>query len=592
MGRIFLLFIICFFSLNFNARSQNLTNEGTDFWIGFTEVYDMTNAIFEINITSAVATTGTVKIIGGSGFTTSFKVVPGLVTIIRIPSGDAHNPLTEKIVNRAIHVESVHPISVFASTYERVSQSEASVCLPTQSLGSDYMITTYPYEKINTGISAASEFVVVCGPKPIQIEITPTCPTLGGNPAGKPIFLEMIPGDMYQVQTHGEFPCDLSGSTVKAINGTDLFAVYNGHKMTSLTAGNYDCKPTSCPLYETAYPTDSWGYQHIVVLTKSQKVNLYRVVALRDSCDIFENGMYVRTINSGEVYEDTLRSESLFIRTTKKASVSQFMVSYECSGKGTGDPSLVVLNPIEQMYLDTITFFVGYYNGIFNHFISVITRTSDIETIILDDKPLTGFKPVAHDSSYSYAIIKTLVGSHTISTTGTGFLAYSYGNILTESYFYAAGVCVNLIDDTTRYPPAPITFPFSNDSHSEFVEKMEVDYNQSTYEIAQTLIKNPSLSIDVNGYTSTPGDSLYNLQLSADRATTVRDYIVQHIKSIYEKNSQVYTFNESRIAVRAFGEDLNFLIEQNDNDLINDDEITRESKQAKNRRVEVEFRYE
>jgi hypothetical protein len=517
MSKNFLLFIGCFYLLNFNAQSQNLTNEGTDFWIGFTEVHDMNNAIFELNITSSITTTGKVEIIGGSGFTTTFKVVPNTVTIIRIPSEDAHNPVTEKIVNRAIHIVSLHPISVFASTYERTSQSEASVCLPTQSLGSDYMITTYPYAKVNGGISQASEFLVVCGPQPIQIEITPTCPTLGGNEAYKPILVDMNPGDLYQVQTHGDFPCDLSGSGVKATNGNDLFAVYNGHKMTSLTAGNDDCRPTSCPLFETAYPTDSWGYEHIVVLTKSQKVNLYRVVALRDSCAIFENGIYVQTINSGEVYEDTLRSESLFIRTTQKASVSQFMVSYECGGKGTGDPSLVVLNPNEQMCLDTITFFAGYYNGIFNHFISVITRTSDTETILLNNQPLTGFKPVAYDTSYSYTIVKTLVGSHTLSTTGKGFLAYSYGNMLTESYFYSSGVCVNPVKETTRFLPPPVIFPFPNDEHIPFVEKMESDFHETTFDLAQTLIRNADLKIQINGYTSTPGDSLYNLQLAADR---------------------------------------------------------------------------
>jgi outer membrane protein OmpA-like peptidoglycan-associated protein len=590
MSKTFLLFIGCSFLLNFNLRSQNLTNEGTDFWIGFTEVHRMADATFEINIVSRVNTTGTVSIQGGSGFTTSFNAQAGVATRVIIPSIDGHNGGSSKIVNRAIHVESIDPISVFALTYESRSHSEASICLPSSSLGSEYMITSYPYRKLQDVVSMASEFVVVCGPAPIKIEIIPTCNTNAGNLAGVPFLVDMLPGEMYQLQASHGSGSDLTGTTIKALNGVDKFAIFSGNKMTPVATGNGCSSP--CPLYEVAYPTSTWGYDHIVILAKNQKANIYRLVALRDSCEIFENGKLVGLINSGEVYESTVRNECTFIQTTQKSSVAQLSVSNECSGTRTGDPSMVMLHPNGQMSLDTISFNTALYNGIDKHYVSIITRSDDTTKIIFDDISLHNFKRVLYDSSYSYKILEISLGTHTLTTSGSGMLAYTYGNIFGESYFYSAGASVKNIADTTQALPANVIFPFSNNSHNSFIEIMETNYNQSTYQIAQTLIKNPSLSIDINGYTSTPGDSLYNLQLAADRANTVREYIVQHIKLIYENNSQDYTFNESRIEVRSFGEDLNFLIEKNDNDLINDNEMTRESKQAKNRRVEVVFRYE
>ncbi|MCG8576363.1 MAG: PKD domain-containing protein [Flavobacteriales bacterium] len=446
MKKIFGIFILLVISWNTNA--QNLTNEGTDFWVGFTEVYDETAAIFEINISARQPTTGTVTIIGGSGFTTPFSVVPGVVTTITIPPADAHNPFSETIIDRAIHVESIEPITVYASTFH-LYRSEASVCLPSPSLGSDYMITTYPNRTAPSG-PFESEFVVVCGPDPIQVEIVPSCPTAAGGAPGDPIIVDMVPGDMYQVQADGTSDYDLSGTTVTATNGTDKFAVFNGHKWTHLQVGS--CTSTTAdPLYEIAYPTPSWGYEYIALLTEDQSDNVYRVTALADGCDIYEDATYITTINEGEVYDGQLTAECTYITTSEQAAITQSMITGGCSGTATGDPSMVMLNSNEQMYLDTVTFYAVEYNGLDTNYAAVITRTSDIGTITLNDDPLIGFTPVPYDGTYSYKIFGIDTGSHTLATTGCGFLAYTYGLQWAESYFYAAGVRVNAIDDSISF---------------------------------------------------------------------------------------------------------------------------------------------
>ena len=430
------------------STAQNLTNEGTDFWVGFPEVRDNTSAIFEINISSRTAASGTVEIIGGSGFSTPFTVTPGIVTTISIPAVDAHNPFSEVIIDRAIHVTSDNPVTVYASTFH-LYRSEASVCLPVPSLGSDYMITTYPTKNIS-GQIWESEFVVVCGTDPCQVEIVPTAPTAGGVGAGTPIIVDLLPGEMYQVQSAAVDGYDLTGSTVKATNGTDKFVVFNGHRWTHMQ--NPGCTQTTAdPLYEIAYPSQSWGYEYIALLTEDQDKNMIRVTALEDDTDVLVEGTIVATIDAGEYYDGVITMDATFIESTKPTCVTQAMVTGNCSTTGTGDPSMIVLNSNEQMYLDTVTFYAVEYNGLDTNYASIVTRTTDIGTIELDGVPLAGWTPVPYDPIYSYNTVGIDTGSLTLTSSGCGFLAYTYGLQWAESYFYAAGVRVNSIDDSLSF---------------------------------------------------------------------------------------------------------------------------------------------
>ncbi len=438
--------LISIFCLGFSNRisAQSLTNEGTDFWVAFTEMHDATAAIYEINISSRTATSGTVEIIGY--WSVPFTVVPGFVTTVTIPPIDAHNPFSEVVIDRAIHVSSLAPITVYASTFH-LYRSEASVCLPSPSLGSDYMISTYPNRTI--GGLFESEFVVVCGPSPVQVEIVPSCLTAGGVTAGTPIIVDLVPGEFYLVQAAAG-ALDLTGSTIKATDGVDKFVVFNGQVWAHLQVGA--CTQTTAdPLYEIAYPTPSWGYEYIALLSADQSVNKYRVVALNDGTDIFLNGVFQATINAGNYYDGQLTAIASYISTSEPVTIVQAMVTGGCSATNTGDPSIIILNSNEQMYLDTVTFYAVEYNGLDTNYCAMVTRTTDIGTIEFNDVPLLGWTPVPFDPTYSYKIFGIDTGSHTAQTTGCGFLAYTYGSQWAESYFYAAGVRVNSIDDSISF---------------------------------------------------------------------------------------------------------------------------------------------
>lgn len=427
------------------AYTQQLTNEGTEFYVAFPEVYDNANAVFEINISCRQNAAGTVEITG-TGFSQAFTAVPGVVTTVAVPSADADIIIDETVLERAIHVTSDVPVTVYASTFHS-ARSEASICLPVSALASDYIVTTYP-NMLKSGVWYQSEFIVVSGDQPCDITIIPSCTTEGGVAAGTPMPVHLDPNEVYMVQAQSGSALDLTGTTVSADNGTDKFSVFNGHIWAYLSnCGNLNADP----LYEICYPTQAWGVEHILTLTIEQNDNAYRVIASQNGTTFTVNGVPTGPVlNAGQVYDGNFTTESIFIESNKPVAVTQTMTTGVCSGNG--DPSMVVLNSNEQMYLDTVTFYSSSGGSSLTNYVNVVTRSADTSTMKLNTVPITGWTQ-QWNTDYSYKRITTdpLVTSHTLTTSGCGFLAYAYGMGNPESYFYAAGARVNAVDDSISF---------------------------------------------------------------------------------------------------------------------------------------------
>lgn len=423
------------------SKSQSLTNEGTDFYVAFPEVYDNAAALFEINISSRYFASGTIEVFG-TPFSETFSVTPGVVTSITIPSTYADITINEAVVERAIHVTSDLPISTYASTFHNF-RSEATVVLPVTTIGSDYLVTTFP-TVLKGGVWYQSEFMVVAGDEACDVTIIPTANTEGGTLAGTPIPVHLEPGEVYQVQAATGSGTDLTGSSIVADNGTDKFGVYNGHIW---YYGGPCADQDADPLFEVAYPTASWGKDYIMTLTEEQSENWYRIIAKEDGTTFDLDGIPAGvTLNTGEFYDGVLDEEALLINANRPIGVIQNMLTGDCVGNG--DPSIIMLNSNEQMHLDTIAFYAVDYNDIEANYANVVTRTADVGTIDFDGVPLTGWTTLVEDPIYSYKIFEIDTGSHTLETSGCGFLAYTYGVKSAESYFYAAGVRLNAISDT------------------------------------------------------------------------------------------------------------------------------------------------
>ncbi len=113
------------------------SNEGRDFWFGFMEHRDKGANTMVVMITSRVDTKGSIGM-PGRNYSQAFAVEANEVTLVQLPSY-AETVGSEFINRNAIHISSEADVSVYMHQYFGM-RSEASVVLPSRSLGNAYYV--------------------------------------------------------------------------------------------------------------------------------------------------------------------------------------------------------------------------------------------------------------------------------------------------------------------------------------------------------------------------------------------------------------------------------------------------------------------
>src|SRR6056300_958149 len=93
-----LLFVFGFLGLS-TALSQNSSNKGTDFWVGFMNHRDSQSAGMYLYITSDSNTTGKVEI-PGENWSTTFSVTANQMTLVQVPTNKAYVSCSDCVQDR------------------------------------------------------------------------------------------------------------------------------------------------------------------------------------------------------------------------------------------------------------------------------------------------------------------------------------------------------------------------------------------------------------------------------------------------------------------------------------------------------------
>ena len=426
------------------SYSQDFSNKGKDFWIGYANhvrMYTSQPAQEEkmsLYITSDVNTTGSVDI-SGIGFSQAFSVTANQILVIDIPKTARLN--ADGLFNLGIHVTALRPIVVYAHIYAQ-NVSGASVCLPTNTLGKEYFSVNYTQKSNET--PAYSYMLAIATEDNTTIEITPTTNTKQGWLAGTVHSVNLNKGQIYQVLAEN----DLTGSTIKSVansGGCKRIAVYCGSGKVYIT--NSMCTNNSADnLFQQMYPTSTWGKNFITVSSKNgvvaDQTNIYRVVKGDPNAVVTVDGNVIpnSSFTNGFYYEFSGPGVHI-ISGDKPIMVAQYFTTENCYGNATpGDPEMIYLNPIEQT-INNVTLYSSQYFQIQQHYVNIVIRNSGtaLSSLKIDGQPVSGyFYPVPLDPTYSYARIPVQVGTHNISSD-SGFNAIAYGFGMAESYGYSAG---------------------------------------------------------------------------------------------------------------------------------------------------------
>ena len=430
--------ITIFLFLSFNQLMLAQTNEGTRFWFGFMEHRDVRENTMVALITAKSNTSGVVEM-PGIGWSMPFTVNANDVTVVQLPR-DAENIGSETISNKGILLTSQQPVSVYIHQYHGF-RSEAAVVLPSNTIGNAYYAIAY-HSIFARDSHHPSEFLIVANEDETNLNITVNDVTEGGKAAGTTFQITLNRGETYQVQNR-ETLGDLTGSFIESDKN---FSLFSGNSWTEV--------PISCGardnLLEQMYPIATWGKIYLTVPNDKVNFDLYRILAAEDNTIIEVEGTNIQSynLNRGEFVEYR-ESEATFIQSNKPIQVVQYLVGSQCSGHSLGDPSMVLLNSIEQTR-DTVTLFNSSFQAIQENFINIITRTVDTDIIIFDSQPLVergiSFTPVGRNADFSFSRVPVQAGAHTITSAGCGVIAtaYGYGNV--ESYAYSGGASFSSIN--------------------------------------------------------------------------------------------------------------------------------------------------
>lgn len=418
------------------------TNSGTDFWLAFTETYDRTSAVYWLNITSNDTTSGNVSIPGQS-FSQNFAISQaGAVVRINIPPAMANIDISNQSVNKAIHVTSNQNVVVYAVTYHAF-RHEASIVIPTQSLGTEYRVLTYQSE-LKSGLQE-SEFNIIPAGDTVVVRITPKGNIAGGANVNVPYTVTIPPGYVYQAQARFATD-DLTGTLITGLNGKK-FAVFGGNVWSTIV-----CTPNSDPLYEAMYPVNTWGKNYFVLPTPTVNKDYVRVLAHHDTTKVYLDGVLQTTLQAGQFLWQVVTARHQYT-ADKPIAVGHFLITGQnvCTSNSNTDPSTIILNATEQMFLDSISFFAVDTNAIDTHFVHVITRTKDTAKMYLDGVKMNNFQAFTMDTQYAWRTAGLLPGSHRLETSGCGFIAYSMGIGSAVSYGYATGVSLVDLQNSITY---------------------------------------------------------------------------------------------------------------------------------------------
>lgn len=455
MKKLFTLFLLLSSTLvpfTDTVTAQEVTTEGTEFWVSFMgngfENNDYSGSpylITQLLISAKQDCSGTITNPNDPSWSYDFSVSANNITFIDIPRSQGYVELNEYTtpVNKGLFIQSTAPISVFCANAARYS-FDASYVLPTQALADDYIIQSYkPQNSILPDDNTSAFLIIATEEGETLVDITPKTKTLDNRPANEEFTISLQQGQVYQVRSNNSWDSsrDLSGSRVTA-RDCKRIAIFNGDNLTSVPSheDEYDC------IFEQAMPIKAWGKKFVATASMGRQENDRIIItSAYDDNEIIINGQPIFTLNTGQSEQIELLSASCFIEAMHSCAVYLYNHSTEGSFfNRIGAPSMVWIAPIEQR-INSLTFSTfndnmpGHVN-VNNHYVNIIIKSEDSGNVTFDDElidPLL-FEDVIGTNEYKFCRKSISHGVHSLSCPN-GFNAHVYGFGEATGYAYMAG---------------------------------------------------------------------------------------------------------------------------------------------------------
>lgn len=433
---------------------ETYTTFGTDFWLAYmTNWYPDDVDTFYVSVSGPRNCTCTISN-PNSGWSNTLSVSADSVTTYKIPNAQC-NPNGSCIVNNAgLHITATDSVQVFAFNHSgSASTSDATILYTTESLGPEYIVQTYPIT--TSSRLSQSQFSILAVQDNTVVDIILSGATSTGIAAGTTHTVTLNAGQVYQVQspsTNGDF----SGTIVTTENhGCTHFALFMGNTLANIPTSN---TISSDHTYSQALPTRAWAKEWLLTPPLWYDNAVVRVTAKADNTQVRVGSSVVATLQRGQTHEFTLSSPQ-HLTTTNPCQVLQY---FKSRYNGYGDASAFVPNALNCKTKSTVfPSFPQNSRGSYQsrYYVNIVFPLSDANLIRFDNNPVSS--TAISGTNYRYVIITTTSASHTITTTGAGFMAYAYGlGENWESYVMPLGGIGPILPQIDTMVATTCTYPF------------------------------------------------------------------------------------------------------------------------------------
>ena len=453
--RTYFLFFL-FFSFSLVAYSQDFSNKGKDFWVGYGyhQVMTSNNGQDMVLYFSTDQVTNVTVSIPGTGYSQTYSNIPAnsIFTTNPIPKAGAQDArlFSETVAaqNKGIHIVSDRAIVAYAHIFN-ANVSGATILFPTNTLGKEYYSINYTNEA-NTGNANCWFYVIACDTGTTTVEIIPSGNSLS-HAAGVPFSVSLTQGQIYNVmgQYSGNSGVDLTGSRIRSIStatgACKRIAVFSGSGRISITCSSGISSSDNYMVQ--SFPKNAWGKKYLTVPTGgAMPFNIYRVCVSDPTAVVKLNGVPITyPLINNFYYEIPATNVPQKIESNLPITVAQYITSQNACGNGNpGDPEVIYLSPVEQNISKVIWNATPNFL-ILNHYYSVVIPNTGtaISSFKLDGVPVSPALFTVHPQDPGYSYLTQSVGAlQRKIESDSGFNAIAYGYGTTESYGYNAGTNV------------------------------------------------------------------------------------------------------------------------------------------------------
>ena len=441
MKKLIVFIVASLTSLTMTA--QMVTTEGTDFWLAVEPNWSNTD-VDQYTFAAGGKRNCTVTITNpNSGWSYTMNVTANQVTKYQLPTSNNSQVWQSgscTVLNTGLHITSTDTIQFYFFNHSGSPHaSDASTIFPTEALGVDYIVQSYPVD--NSTYNSFSYFSILATEDGTTVDITFAGNTNTTIHTGDHVTVTLNAGQVYQVLST-EYTGDLSGTIIHS-DDCHPIAVFSG-----ITLGRVPTNGQSSDhLFQQCFPISTWANDWILTPSVHHNIDYVRVTAASDNCQIFLNGSTTpaATIQTAQTHEFSITSATR-VHTSEPASLFQYLDSRHNTWEGGdhGDASSFAPTPLDMTtrYAAFPTFHVESRSPSTNeYYANVIVPTAETSLLRYNGSPISAsFSPIS-GTTYShvrFAIAET--GQHLLTTTGSGFIGHTYGvGEDWDSYAYSLG---------------------------------------------------------------------------------------------------------------------------------------------------------